>query len=250
MTTEIIEVKPTTPLSLIEQALSNGLRADELTKLFDLQERWERNQAVQAFNIALNECQADLPRVVKDRENTHTRSRYATLEAVNTAVMPVFAKHGFSISFNEDECSVADSIKLSATVRHSGGHSETFSTVVPLDGVGIKGNANKTATQSKGSTIAYGRRYLMLMIGNINVAEEDDDGNSSSATLTEEQVAFLQGIVDQCEAAGDPLHRGRFFQMFNLPADSEFSEILQSKYEAAKQGLAMKLQKAKAGAHS
>lgn len=188
---ETIKVEAS-PLTLIETALSQGIEPDKLGKLLDLQERWEATKAKQAYFQAMNRVQSLLPRVVRDRENAHTKSMYATLEAVNISVVPVFTENGFSISFNEVDCIVPDSLKLVATVRHAEGHEEQFSAVIPLDGVGIKGNANKTATQSKGSTIAYGRRYLMLMIGNITVVNEDNDGNSHEPTLTEEQLVILR----------------------------------------------------------
>lgn len=246
--TTIIKTEAT-PMGMIEQAISLGRSPEELGKLLDLQERWEANRAKQEYFKAMNECQAELPRVVKDRENTHTRSSYATLEAVNIAVMPVFTQHGFAISFNEEESPVSDAIKLTATVRHSGGHSEQFSAVVPLDGSGIKGNTNKTATQSKGSTLTYARRYLMLMIGNIAVCDEDTDGNASDATLNEEQVLFLANLITQCEYAGDPVNMKRFFATCRISTDdAELGDIKQVYYDAAKRGLSDKLDRAKKAA--
>lgn len=234
-----------TPMTLIQQALSKDVDPERLEKLMALQERWTELKAKQAFNEAMNQAEQEMPTVIKDRQNSHTRSTYATLDAVLSTIKPVYSRHGFSMSFNESECSVPDSIKVSATVRHVGGHSEEFSAIVPLDNAGVKGVANKTGIQSKGSSLTYCRRYLTLMIWSIALADEDTDGNSEYATLTEEQVFYLQGLVDQCEDAGDPLHRQRFFSMFNLPADAELGDITQAKYEAAKNGLQMKLQKAK-----
>lgn len=233
-----------TPMSLIQAALDKGVDVERLDGLLTLQERWERNGAIRAFSEAMNECQRVMPTVVKDRENQHTRSRYATLEAVNHAIKPVYTERGFSISFNEDEMPSAESIKLTATVRHSGGHSEQFSTVVPIDGAGLKGGANKTGTQAKGSTLTYARRYLTLMIFNVAVADEDLDGCSENSPISEEQALFLQGLIDQCEAAGDPLNAKRFFQMFKLPEDATIDQLKCGQYEAAKAGLRQKLERA------
>jgi hypothetical protein len=40
-----------------------------------------------------------MPCVVKDRDNPFTKSRYATLENVNTVIRPVYTQHGFSLSY-------------------------------------------------------------------------------------------------------------------------------------------------------
>jgi hypothetical protein len=203
-------VRDTTPLTLIETAITQGIEPEKLGRLLDLQERWEANKAKQAYFEAMTECQAALPKVIRDKENMHTKAWYATLETVNISVMPVFTAHGFSISFNEIDCPVPESIKLLATVRHRDGHSEEFTAIIPLDSAGAKGGINKTATQAKGSTIAYGRRYLMLMIGNITVCDEDKDGNGEEPLLTEEQVIMLETKILDCANAGCPITESRF----------------------------------------
>lgn len=231
------------PLTLIQQAIGQGIDPERLGKLMDLQERWERNKAIQAYSQAMNECQKEMPIVVKDRKNEHTRSKYATLEAVSHAIKPVYTGHGFSISFDEAECTVAESIKVTATLRHSGGHSEQFSTIIPLDGAGIKGNANKTATQGKGSTLTYARRYLTLMIFNIAVADEDLDGNSENTPIGEDQIGEISALMNRCRAAQVPVNVAKFCEMFGV---NEITELPKSCFSAAKVMLNEKINKAKA----
>lgn len=231
------------PLTLIEQAISLGRSPEELGKLMDLQERYENNQAIKAFNRAMNACETEMPVVVKDRQNTHTRSTYATLDAVLMAIKPVYSRHGFSVSFTEGTGPSAEHILVTGTLRHVDGHSEQFSTVVPLDAAGAKGTANKSAIQSKGSSLTYARRYLTLMMFSIAVADEDNDGNAEDATLTEEETAFLEDLAKECRLAGAPIDQSRFFAMFRLGVDAEMSHLKRSQYEHAKAGLKMKLQK-------
>lgn len=193
MTEELTTIeKPSTPFDLVQMAIDRDLDVVKLKELLSMQKEWQANQARQLYFDAMNRVQSSLPRVIKNKENTHTRSRYADLEAVNTLVMPVFSECGFSVSFNETECDVPDAIRLVANVRHVGGHQEDFTAIIPIDGAGMKGNATKNATQAKGSTIAYGRRYLMLMIGNVIVSEEDTDGNAAPSTLTETELEILR----------------------------------------------------------
>ena len=41
---------PMTPMEMLDRAVSNGASVETLSKLMDLQERWEANQAVQVRN--------------------------------------------------------------------------------------------------------------------------------------------------------------------------------------------------------
>ena len=50
---------------------------------------------------------------------------------------------------------------------------------MPADGKGAQGRDVMTRTHATGSAVSYGRRYLLLMIFNIAVGGEDDDGNAA-----------------------------------------------------------------------
>mgnify|MGYP002040969543 CR=1 FL=1 len=48
-----------------------------------------------------------------------------------------------------------------------------------MDANGMKGQQNKTATHAFGSSMSYGRRYLLLMVFDIALTNEDDDGQAA-----------------------------------------------------------------------
>ena len=74
-----------------------------------------------------------------------------------------------------------------------------------LDGVGLKGNPNKTAVQASGSTISYGRRYLKLMVFDVVLTNEDNDGNAPEKTPDEIRGDALHNIPpEEARAMADP----------------------------------------------
>jgi hypothetical protein len=52
---------------------------------------------------------------------------------------------------------------------------------MPSDGKGAKGGDVMTKTHATGAAESYGMRYLLKMIFNIAIGEEDNDGNKFSA---------------------------------------------------------------------
>lgn len=204
------------PLALIQTAIDKGVDAEQLSKLMDLQERFERSQAEKAYAYAMNRCQQLMPAVVKNAMNKHTGSTYANLEAVNTTIKPVYTAEGFSLSFGEEKCETPDCIRLYADVIHTGGATKRHYGDFPLDGAGLKGGQNKTGIQGKGSTLSYARRYLTLMVFNITVADEDTDGNPAGDTINRGQLEELHDLLENCSRAGVPVNMPGFLKWLNV----------------------------------
>lgn len=184
------------PLSLIERAIEKGVDAEQLGKLMSLYERMAEAKGAEAFSVAMNACQAAMPRVIRQKSNSQTNSKYAPLEDVLKTVAPIYTQHGFSLSFGEGE-GKNDQCRLLCDVRHIGGHCQRYQGDFALDIAGIKGTVNKTGIQAKGSTMTYARRYLTCLIFNIAIGDEDDDGNSASGAITPEQVGELNTLIEQ-----------------------------------------------------
>lgn len=169
--------KTVSPNQMIQLAIEGKADLKKLEKLLELQTRYEANEARKVFASDFAEVQANIDSVLKTKNNPQTHSKYAGLDNVIETAKPVYTQYGFSIIFYEGETGVAENIRVCADVLHKAGHKETYHFDVPLDGVGIKGNANMTKIHGKASSVSYGRRYLLCMIWNIPT--QDDDGNSS-----------------------------------------------------------------------
>lgn len=178
MTHQFIEQPDVTPMGIINRAVASGIDPDQLEKLLSLQERWEANEARKAYNLAMKACQEAMPVVVTDSENTHTRSRYASLEAVTKTIKPIYTKYGFSLSYGSEQSDVPDHIVVTCDCMHIDGHTERRTLLCPYDNTGAQGKSTKTAIQGMGSSVAYGRRYLKLMLFDVSISDEDDDGSA------------------------------------------------------------------------
>ena len=173
---------------------------DKVERFLEMQYREMERQAAQHFAADLAECQANMPAIHAAESNDHTRSRYANLEAINKQIIPVYTKHGFSLSFGTEPSTKENHIVITCTVRHKFGHSVPYHYEMPYDLTGPSGNVNKTAVHASGSAISYGRRYLTNMIFNLTISAEDDDGNAAGNYVAEPTVT-AGTILEIIEAA-------------------------------------------------
>ena len=167
-------------ISLIRLAIERGTDPDKLTKLFDLHERHQKNIAVQAYNMAMAECQREMPAIKADSFNKQTNSSYASVEGMNRVIKPIYTQAGLSLCFGEEKIDVPEWVRTTCDVRHVGGHSERFFIDLPMDGKGIKGNANMTPLHGRMSTDTYAQGRLLRKIFNLTIEDDatDDDGNT------------------------------------------------------------------------
>lgn len=234
---QVITVREPTPMGLIEMALSQNMDVEKLEKLMDLQERHMAKQAVEAFAIAMNACQRELPVIVKDANNSHTRSRYALFETIIHAIKPIITRWGFSLSFSEGETTKENCMRVIAEVSHIGGHVKQHYLDMPLDGKGAKGGSVMTETHGKGSTFSYGKRNLTCAIFNLVIAGEDLDGNpQNNAAITEDQAKMIEELIALCEDLGGATTRAKFFAWAGTET---FAEIPASRFNDAVSSLKM-----------
>jgi hypothetical protein len=191
------------PVSRMLTLLEKGGDVEVMKKMMDMANEWKANQAKQAFARSMNECQQEMPIILEDAENTHTRSRYASLEAVNRVCKPCYCRHGFSIQFSEGEPKDPAEVRIIADVIHAEGHERRYYVDLARDGVGIKGNSNMTPLQGKGSTFSYGQRYLVKMIFNLTISGEDTDGQGPQG-LSDDQTATINTLFEDIRTIQRP----------------------------------------------
>ena len=193
-------------IAMIERiALDPKIPLDRLEKMLDMKERLEDRareaadrEAQRAYHVAMAACQANIPVVVKNKANNHTSSRYADLAAIEAQAMPIIHAHGFSVSFQPGGANKTGDHIILWEIGHSGGFTRSGSAVIPLDGTGMKDGTNKTDTQAFGSTMSYGRRYLLCMLFNISTGD-DTDGNAAKRpdTISADQFIILRDKLEE-----------------------------------------------------
>ncbi len=219
-------------VSMIERLASDpNVDVDRLMKILELRDRVEARNAKLEFDRAMSDAQAAIEPIVKAARNDQTRSNYARLEDVNAGLMPVITSRGFSVSFGMAEGAPEGHYRITMDLAHVGGHRERKFADIPTDRAGLKGNDNKTLTHAFGSTISYGRRYILLMAFNISTFD-DVDGNrqrreperverQSVQAITPEQAQRIRALlaeVGRTEAQLLARVKG-FASIDDIPAD-------------------------------
>ncbi len=170
------------PTSAFERlAKDPAVDVDKLERLMQMHERMQARFSQEQFNAAMSAAQTEMRPVGADAYNPQTKSRYASYEAIDSVLRPIYTRHGFGLSFNTGECPLPEHVRVLCTVSHRGGHSEPYHIDMPADGKGAKGGDVMTRTHATGAGVAYGMRYLVKMIFNVAVGDSDDDGNSAGA---------------------------------------------------------------------
>lgn len=216
---EISQVDPT--LHVLERLMRDpSIPIERIERVVAMIDGREMQQAKRSFSSAMALAQEEMRSIATDCINPQTRTRYASLGAVDRAIRPIYSKHGLFPSFNTGPSEQGPEwVKVLCEVAHRDGYSREYSIDMPADGKGARGNDVMTKTHATGSAVTYGRRYLLMMIFNLSV--EDDDGNAASKKtngngngnghLSDEQIDGLRSaIVD----AGADI--GRFCKMYGI----------------------------------
>lgn len=170
-------------------------------ELLTMKREQEDRNARAEFAAALAAAMSDMPKIFKNKSNEG--KKYADLEQINDIIVPILSRHGLVVSFSEDpERTTPESIGLKAYIIHRNGHQEIRYGSAEPDGTGLKGSANKTAIQARGSALSYGRRYMLLQMFNITVSGEDNDGQPlgrGGEDITPEQVTELEKLIAEAQ---------------------------------------------------
>lgn len=168
--------KEANPMQLLAMATKMGADVDKMSKLLDLQERWEANQAKKAFNEAMAGFQGECPVIKKNTAGGSTKSgklayKYATLGAIVDQTRHLLEKHGLSYSIKTEF--PEGQVKAICIVKHSAGHTEQSEVVMPL--------ATRTdimsAPQQVAATITFAKRYAFVNAFGIMTDADDTDAS-------------------------------------------------------------------------
>jgi hypothetical protein len=189
--------EPANILDVIARA-ANDPQTDvaKMEKLLEMFERISAKKSETEFNTGMTECQKAMRPVVAKEENSQTHSKYASYADLDKALRPIYTANGFAISYDTADSPKADHIRVLAYVTR-GGYSRSYQVDMPADGKGAKGGDVMTKTHAAGAAMSYGMRYLLKMIFNVSVGEDDKDGNEPTEGITESQVADLEALISE-----------------------------------------------------
>ncbi len=208
-------------IQVIERAALNpDIDIDKMERLLLMQERIIDKQAEGDFNLAMAETQAEIQPVSADAENPQTRSKFASYAQLDRAVRKIYTRHGFSLSFDMGEGAPEGHVRVLCYAGHRGGHTRTYHADMPADGKGAKGGDVMTKTHAAGAAFSYGQRYLLKLIFNIAVGDDDNDGNGVVILITAPQKEKLIALMREVNAdSGKFLNYLGIDYIDALPAD-------------------------------
>jgi len=198
MSNEIVTIPPRelTPADMIASAMASGQDLDKLEKLMLLQERWERNNAVKAYNKAMAQFKANAPKIDKDRHVGYSTSKgnvgysHASLGNVVEKISSELSKHGLSASWRTSQN--GKEITVSCRISHEMGHYEETSLTAGADESGAK-----NLIQAVGSTISYLQRYSLLSLTGLATHDQDTDGVVTEEKIDENKVNIINGLIKE-----------------------------------------------------
>lgn len=187
-----------TPMEMLDRAVSQNASVETLSKLMDLQERWEANQARKAFEAAMSAVKAELPRIVKNKkvdfttQKGRTNYQYEDLASIMNQIGPVLSRHGLSVRYRTTT-NVNEPIAVTCIISHSMGHSEENTLMAGRDDSG-----NKNSIQQIGSTVTYLQRYTLKAALGLAAGADDDGAKADDAgNITEAERQVIMGLIDE-----------------------------------------------------
>ena len=209
-----------TPMSILEMAISQGADIDKLTKLMELQERWEANEARKAFNAAMAKFKDNPPQIRKNKHVKFGQTEYdhATLDHVTDQITAALAAVGISHKWEPKQDGTT--VSITCVLTHSLGHSERTTLSSGSDSSG-----SKNPIQAIASAVTYLQRYTLLAATGM-AAGVDDDGHAAARLPDEDLITAVERIeqapdlqaLQKCfavaykmaEAAKDPVAMANF----------------------------------------
>jgi len=174
-------------VSIFERlARDPSVDVDKFERFVQMHVEERARQAEQAFNVAMTAAQADMRPVVADADNPQTGSRYASYDALDSALRPIYTRHGFGLSFDTGDSPHELHVRVLCYATHRDGGKRTYRIDMPTDGKGARGGDVMTRTHATGSGTSYGQRYLLKLIFNVAIRRDraDDDGNRAGTAST------------------------------------------------------------------
>lgn len=150
---------------------------------------------------ALHKARSMFVKVKKDKQNTHLKNKYATLDSVLDAITPALTDNDLMLMQDMIESEAPNRIKVETTVIHTSGQWVKFYAELPIV---------KNDPQGVGSAFTYARRYAAAAAFGLSQADDDAQIAVKSAQDWKrdidkcEDLESLQRVLKQAWSACDP----------------------------------------------
>ena len=193
-----------TPMELIARAQASDASIEKMEQLFNLQLKWEENEAKKAYYRAVAMFKSDAVDIVKNKRVKFTTAKgvteysHAELGQIVNTVSPLLSKYGLSTHWEYFQEGIK--IKVTCFLAHDMGYEKSTSLEAGADDSG-----GKNSIQAIGSTTSYLERYTFLAMTGLAARDQDDDGRGAGKKTTEPiinetQAGDLLSLIDEVKS--------------------------------------------------
>lgn len=151
-------------------------------------------ESITKISTAYVAAQKEMSNAKKDANNPFFKSKYADLNSIREAVIPVLNSHGIGVL--QPTCSIDGRNYVKTILLHeSGEYLESLTEIL---------FAKVNDAQAQGSGISYARRYGLQSM--VCIGAEDDDANKANEQpkkQTEPKLPTLEEAVFEMESCGN-----------------------------------------------
>lgn len=157
----------------------------------------ENSHTITKIAAALLKAQSEMGNATKDSVNPFFKSKYADLNSVREASIPILNKNG--ISAIQPMVNIDGKNFIKTMLLHDSGEY--------ISGITEVIYSKQNDAQAQGSGITYARRYGLQSL--VNIGSEDDDGNKASEPSKKEEKKETEWLSeDQFLAAMKSTKKG------------------------------------------
>jgi hypothetical protein len=178
-------------LSMARAVMEKGMTVENVTvmeKMIAMAERLTDKEAEKQYNAALAKLQSECKNVIATKD-VNGKFRYAPFLDIWNSARPAVERNGFTLQW--DQSHLGTSVKVTLTLRHSGGHKEDFGYTMRLgtDAPGMP-EGSKTSVIDEVTESRAKRRLLMDVLNIVvdAVSAAEDVGNGKLADYREVDV--------------------------------------------------------------
>lgn len=162
---------------------------------------------------ALHKARSQFVKVKKDRQNTHLKNKYATLDSVLDAIVPALTENKLMIM--QDAERSENNLRVETTIMHISGQWAKFYFDICIA---------KNDPQGMGSAFTYGRRYALAAAFGLSQADDD-------AQIAVKSAQDWKRDLDKCETV-EALQD--VFKQAYTSSDAASKVIVKEHYDALK----------------
>jgi hypothetical protein len=217
---------PVNPMSVLQMAIQQGASIENLTKLMELQERWQANEARQAFNASMAQFKANPPQISKNKHVKFGTTEYdhATLDHVTEKLTQALSAVGISHKWAVEQKD--GQIAVTCVLTHQMGHSENTTLSAGADSSG-----SKNSIQAIGSTVTYLQRYTLLAATGMAAGADNDGAGADKKEMPLDRFSYNMERIETADTAQDLLRR---YKDAYKEADTYRDDAAKNQFIAAK----------------